>query len=222
MRRLPVISAKISGVDRSSFDEAYLEHLADLDSSLGDEVVRIVGHLTRVPRSGKTPAFDAATLVTLAEYTHTRHWAEANASRLDPGAGEVELHLGDEVEHWPYLRHWPLGEATPGIKQLVYSRRLPHLDPVEYQRRYLEHAVVTNYHHSGVWRYAQCYFSESLTDGGTEFDALAQLSFRSEREQKERMYLDDDSIPVVDVDIDRFLDRTSTAGVFAREYRIRG
>lgn len=212
----------VTGADRGTFDAAYLDHLAQLDATFGDEVVRIVGHLARVPRSGKPTAFDAATLVTLAPYTNPAVWVSTNAALLSPKSGTTALSIGDEVEHWPYLRHWALGEQTPGIKQLVYTRRLSHLDPVEYQRRYMEHAVVTNFHHSGVWRYAQCYFTDTITPGATEYHALAQLSFRSEREQQERMYLDEASVAFVDADIDRFLERESTAGVLAYEYRIRG
>ena len=95
--------------------------------------------------------------------------------------------------------------------------RRADLDPEAFERRYREgHTPVAREHHPGVCRYAQSFVRRRLAGDGPAFDAVAELSFATEADVRERFYRDAASPDIVAQDVAAFVAPRTGAAVVMR------
>ena len=143
-----------------------------------------------------------------------------DARTLDPAdLGAADAWLVDERVQWDYERDWPDGEPTPGVKQVSFVHRLPSLTREEFAHHWTHvHAPLARVHHPALWRYVQNVVIRPLTDDAPEFDGVAELSFRTSEDRRERMYDSPEGAEIVGRDVRSFIDLEPAWRVFAREW----
>lgn len=128
--------------------------------------------------------------------------------------------LGYRVQehvHRDYTRDWPLGQRSPGVKQVVLVRRAAGTSPEQFAAHWLErHAPLALTHHPGVWKYVANVVVERLHPGAPEIDGIAELHFRSLDDLEQRRYDSDEGRSVIAADVARFIG--ATAGFYVSEY----
>jgi uncharacterized protein (TIGR02118 family) len=111
----------------------------------------------------------------------------------------------DEVVQWDVERSWPLGQPSPGIKQISFVHKLPTIDGTEFRYRYQQgHGPIARVHHPGIWRYTLNFVVEAVTPDAPPLDAIAELHFQTEDDFRNRYYRDTDSPKTVAADVARF------------------
>jgi hypothetical protein len=71
-----------------------------------------------------------------------------------------------------HRRRWPLGESTPGVSRIYFTRARPGLSADDYHRYWEpEHGPRALRHHMGMWDYTQISVTETLA--GEHFDGIA-------------------------------------------------
>jgi EthD domain len=127
-------------------------------------------------------------------------------------------YLVDEVVHRNVPRTWPLGQRSPGVKQISLLRRRPELDATEFRQIYEhEHGRLTLQEHPGLWRYIQNFVVDAVTPDAPPLDAITERHFRSEDDFRNGSYRNDNSQRVLNEDSSRFIDRSSVVSVLTRE-----
>jgi hypothetical protein len=127
-------------------------------------------------------------------------------------------YIVDEVVHRDVPRAGPLGQPSPGVKQISLLRRRPDLDATEFRRVYEhEHGPLTLREHPGLWRYIQNFVVDAVTPDAPPLDAITERHFRSEDDFRTGSYRNDDSRRVLNDDSARFIDRSSVISVLTRE-----
>ena len=127
-------------------------------------------------------------------------------------------YIVDEVVQRDVPRGWPLGEPSPGVKQISLLRRRAELDATEFRRRYEhEHGPLTLREHPGLWRYIQNFVVDAVTPDAPPLDAITERHFRSEDDFRTGSYRNDDSRSVLSEDSARFIDLSSAVSVLTRE-----
>jgi uncharacterized protein (TIGR02118 family) len=119
----------------------------------------------------------------------------------------LHAYVVEERVQWDYQRDWPDGEASPGIKQLSFVRRVPALTREQFAAHWNDiHAPLARVHHPGIWRYVQNVVVEPLTAGAPELDGVAELHFRTHDDLQHRMYDSEDGKALIRADVRTFLD----------------
>ena len=127
-------------------------------------------------------------------------------------------YIVDEVVHRNVPRTWPLGQLSPGVKQISLLRRRPELDTAEFRRIYEhEHGPLTLHEHPGLWRYIQNFVIDAVTPDAPPLDAITERHFRSDDDFRNGSYRNDDSRRVLNDDSSRFIDRSNVVSVLTRE-----
>ena len=139
-------------------------------------------------------------------------WLDGTVDALDAARTVVDgvpmtAYLVDERVQWDYERDWPVGEPSPGVKQLSFVRRLPPLTREEFAAHWNDvHAPLARIHHPGIWRYVQNVVVEPLTPDAPELDGVAELHFRTYDDLVHRMYDSDEGKALIRADVRNFLD----------------
>ena len=127
-------------------------------------------------------------------------------------------YLVEEVVHRDVPRTVPLGQPSPGVKQISLLRRRPELDATEFRRIYEhEHGPLTLHEHPGLWRYIQNFVVDAVTPDAPPLDAITERHFSSEDDFRTGSYRNDDSRRVLNEDSARFIDRSNVISVLTRE-----
>ena len=127
-------------------------------------------------------------------------------------------YIVDEVVQRDVPRTWPLGQTSPGVKQISLLRGRPGLDATEFRRLYEhEHGPLTLREHPGLWRYIQNFVVDAITPDAPPLDAITERHFRSEDDFRTGSYRNDDSRSVLSEDSAQFIDLSSAVSVLTRE-----
>jgi hypothetical protein len=127
-------------------------------------------------------------------------------------------YIVDEVVHRNAPRAWPLGQPSPGVKQISLLCRHPEIDATEFRRRYEhEHGPLTLREHPGLWRYIQNFVVDAVTPDAPPLDAIAERHFRSDDDLRIGSYRNDSSRRVLSEDSARFIDLSTVVSVLTRE-----
>jgi uncharacterized protein (TIGR02118 family) len=134
------------------------------------------------------------------------------------GSARIEAYEVEERLQWDYERTWPLGEVTPGVKQVSFLRRLDGLTPPAFADHWVNaHAPLAARHHPTIWRYVQNVVVQRLTPDAPGLDGIAELTFRSFEDWRDRKYDSPEGQAIIAADIARFIDRQTLTHVLARE-----
>lgn len=133
----------------------------------------------------------------------------------------VAAYLVDERVHFDRIPSSPTGTPAPGIAQCSFVRRLPALSRAEFAAHWNDvHAPLVPVHHPGVGRYVQNVVVASLTPDAPEMDGIAQLSFATRHDFRDRYYDSEAGRRLVGADVARFVDRPHGWRIHAQETRI--
>jgi uncharacterized protein (TIGR02118 family) len=128
----------------------------------------------------------------------------------------VEAYLVDERRQWNDF-------TPPVIAQVSFVHRNPDLTRDEFADHWSNvHTGLARTHHPGVCRYTQNVVLEPLTSDARDIDGIAELSFRSESDLRERFYDSDDGKQVIRADVRGFIDVPRGWRLLGREIRLRG
>lgn len=157
----------------------------------------------------------------------------------DPGvAGVWMLWLDDPDACDPSLfdagyvvdedRRWDRGPAAaeeapaPGITRLVFLRARPGLTRSQFAEHWRDvHSALAHRHHPALVRYTQNVVVSALTAGEAEVDGIAELSFRSVADMRERMYDSDEGRRIIGHDVRKFIDVAAGWRVLTMEQELR-
>jgi hypothetical protein len=124
----------------------------------------------------------------------------------------------DEVVQRDVSRTWPLGQQSPGVKQISLLQRRRDIDAAEFRHRYeREHGALTKHEHPGLWRYVQNFVVDAVTPDAPPLDAIAERHFRSDDDVRIGSYRNTDSKRVLTDDSATFVDMSSVVSVTTRE-----
>lgn len=124
----------------------------------------------------------------------------------------------EERPQWDYERTWE-GARTPGMKQISFISKAPGLSRDAFARHWREtHARLAAAHHPTIWRYVQNVLVESLTADAPAIDGVAELSYRSHEDWRDRKYDSPDGREVIAADIATFMDAPASWHLLAHEH----
>lgn len=146
---------------------------------------------------------------------------ELVATTIEACGGEQSI-LGawrlTEAIQWDYEQSWS-GTQTPGMKQISFLTRAAGLTRSQFAAHWQEiHAPLASKHHPTIWRYVQNVLVERLTADAPEIDGVAELSYRSYEDWRDRKYDSPEGQTIITADIPRFIDTTSAWHVLAHEH----
>jgi uncharacterized protein (TIGR02118 family) len=124
----------------------------------------------------------------------------------------------EERLHWDYERTWN-GPQTPGLKQVSFLSRADGLTRARFAEHWRTvHAPLASKHHPTIWRYVQNVVIEPLTEGAPKLDGVAELSYRSYEDWRDRKYDSPEGQAIITADLPRFINAASAWHVLAHEY----
>jgi uncharacterized protein (TIGR02118 family) len=130
-----------------------------------------------------------------------------DAARAVVGVEPMTAYVVDEQVQWDYVRDWPEGEVTPGVKRISFVRRLPALTRTEFATHWTDvHAPLARVHHPAIWRYVQNVVVDAITPDAPEVDGVAELQFRTYDDLRHRMYDSDQGRVRIRADVRAFID----------------
>lgn len=135
---------------------------------------------------------------------------------------DVDAYVVDEHVRIDYVRDWPDGTESPGVRRISFVRAAPGLGRAEMARHWGEvHWPLARVHHPALWRYVQNVVVAPLTPGAPDVDGIAELHFRTVEDLRDRFYDSEAGQAVVARDVQSFLDRGAGWRVLARETWLR-
>jgi uncharacterized protein (TIGR02118 family) len=173
----------------------------------------------RYPESDRYPGRPGVTGVLLV--TRERiddNFAGTALAHCARAASVVAAYRLEERMQWDYERTWS-GHRTPGMKQLSFLVRADGMSRDAFAGHWHDvHAPLARKHHPTIWRYVQDVVLERLTDDSPEIDGLAELSYRSYEDWRDRKYDSDEGQAVIVADIPRFIDTAASWHVLGHEH----
>jgi uncharacterized protein (TIGR02118 family) len=131
----------------------------------------------------------------------------------------MSAYLAEEVVQLDYQRSWPERTVSPGIKQMVFLRRLPDLGHDAFCEHWRDvHGPLAIRHH-GFSRYVQDHVYERLT-GSSPLDGIAELHFFEPRDMIDRMYDSEEGMRLILDDVSTFVSLPDLTMLVTREYLI--
>lgn len=105
-----------------------------------------------------------------------------------------------------YSRTWHSGEYSPGVKVLLFGRRLVGTTREEFARHWHDiHAPLAREHHVGIWRYLQNVVSYEHSGGDETVDGIDQLNFQTEADMTERFIDSEEGGRITEADARTFV-----------------
>ncbi len=138
--------------------------------------------------------------------------------------------LSRQVEVWRVDRHrpivwtrsWPDGEMAPGVKMVSFMQRADGTTHEQFVRHWTErHTPLAQRHHVGLWNYTQNVVRRAYTPGGSAFDGIAELHFRTRDDFVDRFFDSDEGRAVILADVKRFMNRPRPETSLMREFPLR-
>jgi len=109
-------------------------------------------------------------------------------------------YLVDERPQWGQEEHG-------GVTRLSFLLAAPGLSRAEFGDHWRDtHATLARRHHPTLWRYVQNVVVDALTPDAPEVDGIAELSFHTVADLRERMYDNEDGRRIVGADVRAFID----------------
>jgi hypothetical protein len=193
---------------RAEFCRIYLEEHAPL----------VLEHCPRLRRYAvnlveRTP--DEADFDVVAEFwlddvvdfdDRSRFYASAAGRQLvsDHAAGIVRAAIGyhvNETVQRDYVRDWPDGERSPGVKMIAPLQRVNGLTHEEFARRWVDtHAALALTHVPGIWRYVTNVVVRPLARSAPSVDGIVEVHRRHADDLKLRPSPDGQAILDADTD----------------------
>jgi len=137
------------------------------------------------------------------------------------------LNDDDEVPSLPAGVHaWEVDErvqwndapGAAGVKRVIFVHRLPSIDRDEFAEHWSnDHAPLARKHHPALRRYVQNVVVSRLTDDAPDIDGIAELSFASVTDMRERMFDSEEGRAVIAADVDTFIDLAAGSRVVVAE-----
>lgn len=148
-------------------------------------------------------------------------WVDDPSPAAGAFADASAVYLVDERVQW--LGGSSQGDAppetTPGVKRLSFLRAAPGLTRPQFGDHWRDrHAPLARRHHPALWRYVQNVVIETLTPATPEIDGIAELSFLSVSDLRDRMYDSPAGRAAVGADVRRFIDLAAGWRVLTTEH----
>jgi uncharacterized protein (TIGR02118 family) len=103
-------------------------------------------------------------------------------------------------------RQWGDGEHG-GVTRVSFLQAASGLTRQEFGDHWRDvHTPLARQHHPTLWRYVQNVVVDVLTPGAPEVDGIAELSFRSVSDLRDRMYASEEGRQAVGADVRTFID----------------
>jgi hypothetical protein len=132
------------------------------------------------------------------------HWIFcAGNVRPDLPAGLVAIAVQEHLG-WDYQRSWPVGSATPGLKQLSFIHKGRGVSDEDFQRRYRAHVPEARRHMPGLWKYVQNLMDPLPSDRAEPY-GVSELWFASVDDFRERYWASPESQPEEHAEVSQFL-----------------
>ena len=145
--------------------------------------------------------------------------AKARDASWTGGVTLAAAYLAEEVVQLDYERTWPKRAVSPGIKQLVFLRRLPELAHDSFSEHWRDvHGPLAVRHH-GFWRYVQDHVYDRLT-GSSPLDGIAELHFLQPIDMIDRMYDSEEGMRLILDDVQSFVSLPDLTMLVTKEYLI--
>jgi hypothetical protein len=158
---------------------------------------------------------DAFAMVKLRDPTSTD---AALGFTLPDGARLVGGYASDEIDQKPYVRTWPSGIPSPGVKLVCFVRRTPSISHDQYLEHWRErHAPLAIRVQPAFWHYVQNHVSDWLTRDTPDFDGIGEIHCRTPGDLFTKMYADDEARRLIWEDMDRFMVNDRSTVLTARE-----
>ena len=171
-------------------------------------VVNLVERV-QIPGSAPIDAVAEVSFATMADY-HDRLYDSPEGERII--GRDVAAFMGgaDAYECTEHLHKRPaprlVGQRTPGVKLISAVQRHPDLSHEEFVAHWLtRHVPLALEHHVGLVHYVTNVVDRRLSQGGVDFDGIAELGFASEEEMRTRLYGSAEGKRLIEEDIGRFL-----------------
>ncbi len=101
-----------------------------------------------------------------------------------------------------------IGERSSGVKLICPIQRAGGMSHAQFVEHWLQqHVPLALVHHPGLSRYVTNVVDRRLSDGGEEWDGVAELHFATADDLEHRMYDSAAGERIIAADIDRFIGR---------------
>jgi uncharacterized protein (TIGR02118 family) len=137
------------------------------------------------------------------------------------------LNEGDPVPPLPDGAHawevdervqWDDAPGAAGIKRVIFIHRLPSISWESFASHWSQdHAPLARKHHPALRRYVQNVVVARLTDDAPDIDGIAELSFATVTDMRERMFDSDEGRAVIAADVATFIDLAAGSRVVVAE-----
>jgi uncharacterized protein (TIGR02118 family) len=115
---------------------------------------------------------------------------------------------------------WGVGERG-GITRLSFLLSAPGVTRPQFAAHWSDvHSALARRHHPGLWRYVQNVVIDGLTPDTPALDGIAELSFRSIGDLRDRLYDSDEGRRVIGADVRRFIDVAAGWRVLTAEHAV--
>ncbi|MGE3073045.1 MAG: EthD domain-containing protein [Dehalococcoidia bacterium] len=194
---------RANGLSREDFAKRFLEWGRSLAAKPTAGLSGLTLNPVDIPaeeaglRPGGEPAFDGV----------LEAWTNSATAIQPPPAlvGACHTYLVEETVEKPYVRSWPTGERSPGVKSFFLALRHPSMTHDEMARYWGEqHAPLALRIHVGMWRYTRNVVTEPLTSEAPEWDGVAILHFQTARDLRERFYDSNEGRRAIAADVAKF------------------
>ncbi len=104
-----------------------------------------------------------------------------------------------------------IGQRSGGVKLICPIQRHAGMTHVQFVAHWLHrHVPLALVHHPGLSRYITNVIERRLSDGGAEWDGIAELHFATADDLRHRMYDSADGARIIAADIERFIGEGAT------------
>jgi uncharacterized protein (TIGR02118 family) len=153
--------------------------------------------------------------------------ARAFAAWVDPGGRWSAAYAVDEAVPLDYERDWPLGEVSPGAKQVTFLQRKPGLDDDAFLGHWFGTHTPLALRIHPLWRYVRGRVLSSIDAGAPDapappLDGIVELHFRSLEDITDpvRLFGSMKNIRVIQEDVAQFIDMSTICVTVMTEWAL--
>jgi uncharacterized protein (TIGR02118 family) len=170
------------------------------------------------PESDRYPGRDGVTAAMLLTVTAVNAMLVESAVEACGRSAVIAAYRLEERQQWDYNRTWT-GTRTPGMKQVSFISRAPGITRTAFATHWRDvHAKLAAKHHPSIWRYVQNVLIEPLTPDAPSIDGIAELSYRSYEDWRDRKYDSLEGQAIVAADVATFMDAQASWHLLGHEH----